>query len=109
MCIRDRSCADEVLEFLAAEVPVGEHLADQLLLPLALGKGGRFLTTRPSLHTLTQVDTLRAFVPVEMCIRDRKCSPMARHPAANHDQTERRYAVRAAERLALPSKGRLSK
>jgi len=62
------SCADEVLEFLAAEVPVGEHLADQLLLPLALGKGGRFLTTRPSLHTLTQVDTLRAFVPVEISI-----------------------------------------
>ena len=62
------SCADEALEFLAAEVPVGEHLADQLLLPLALGKGGRFLTTRPSLHTLTQVDTLRAFVPVEISI-----------------------------------------
>ncbi len=62
------SCADEVSAYLAAEVPVGEHLADQLLLPLALGKGGRFVTTRPSLHTLTQVDTLRAFLPVEISI-----------------------------------------
>lgn len=64
-------CADEVDRFLLADVPVGEYLADQLLLPLALGSGGRFLTSAPSLHTLTQVDTLRAFLPVEISIEQK--------------------------------------
>jgi RNA 3'-terminal phosphate cyclase (ATP) len=62
-------CADEVSSFLAAEVPVGEHLADQLLLPLALAQGGSYLTTQPSLHTLTQVATIQAFLPVEITLQ----------------------------------------
>ena len=63
------TCAEEVSAYLAAEVPVGEHLADQLILPLALAKGGRYLTTQPSLHTLTQIDTVRAFLPVEISVQ----------------------------------------
>src|SRR5262249_8845063 len=55
--------ADEALAYLDAEVPVGEHLADQLMLPLALGHGGVYRTTAPSLHTLTQVDIVRRFLP----------------------------------------------
>lgn len=62
-------CAEEAQAFLSAEVPVGEHLADQLILPLALAEGGAYLTTKPSLHTLTQVDTVRAFLPVRIDIR----------------------------------------
>ncbi len=59
-------CADEAEAFLLAEVPVGEHLADQLILPLSLALGGAYLTTKPSLHTLTQIDTVRAFLPVRI-------------------------------------------
>jgi RNA 3'-terminal phosphate cyclase (ATP) len=47
--------AREAKAWLEAGVPVGEHLADQLLLPLALGKGGAFRTVAPSLHTRTQL------------------------------------------------------
>jgi RNA 3'-terminal phosphate cyclase (ATP) len=43
---------------------VGEHLADQLLLPLALGSGGAFRTLTPSLHSTTQLRLLEAFVGV---------------------------------------------
>jgi len=39
--------------FLASGAAVGEYLCDQMLLPLALGNGGRFTTLEPSLHTLS--------------------------------------------------------
>ena len=39
--------------YLAARVPVGEHLADQLLVPMALAGGGSFLTTEPTSHMTT--------------------------------------------------------
>lgn len=55
--------AAEALGYLQAEVPVGEHLADQLILPLSLYQGGIYRTTAPSLHLLTQVDIVRRFLP----------------------------------------------
>jgi RNA 3'-terminal phosphate cyclase (ATP) len=48
--------ASQARAYLAAGAPVGEHLADQIVLPLALGAGGTFRTTTPSSHTLTQID-----------------------------------------------------
>lgn len=48
--------------YLATSVPVGQHLADQLLTPLALAGGGSFLTLRPSRHTLTNIEILGQFV-----------------------------------------------
>ncbi len=67
--------AEEVASLLVAEIkahlahgaPVGEHLADQLLLPMALGAGGVFRTGPLSLHTTTQIETIRLFldVPIE--------------------------------------------
>ncbi|HSN13272.1 MAG TPA: RNA 3'-terminal phosphate cyclase, partial [Anaeromyxobacteraceae bacterium] len=58
--------ADEAREYLAAGVPVGRHLADQLLLPMALGGGGRFRTVKPSSHTHTHVELLRSFLGSEI-------------------------------------------
>ncbi|MDH5325285.1 MAG: RNA 3'-terminal phosphate cyclase [Gammaproteobacteria bacterium] len=40
---------------------VGEHLADQLLLPMVIACGGVFRTLKPSLHTLTNVDVIHRF------------------------------------------------
>lgn len=61
-----RELATEVRSYLDADVPVGEHLADQLLLPLALGSGGAFRTVAPSGHTLTQIELLRRFLGTEI-------------------------------------------
>jgi RNA 3'-terminal phosphate cyclase (ATP) len=45
---------------------VDEHLADQLLLPLALAGGGSFRTTEPSTHSRTHADILGLFLPVRV-------------------------------------------
>lgn len=41
--------------YQAGSYPVGEHLADQLLVPLVLGAGGEFLTGSLTDHTLTNI------------------------------------------------------
>lgn len=52
--------------WLAAGAPVDEHLADQLLLPMALAGGGSFRTVKPTPHTTTNADVIRRFLPVEI-------------------------------------------
>ncbi len=53
----------EVRAYLATEAPVGEHLADQLLIPLALAGGGSFTATPLSLHATTNMDVIARFLP----------------------------------------------
>ncbi len=62
--------ADEARDYLAAGVPVGRHLADQLLLPMALGQGGVFRTVKPSGHTRTHVELLRTFLGTDIQVRE---------------------------------------
>jgi RNA 3'-terminal phosphate cyclase (ATP) len=66
---------DEAREYLAAGVPVGPHLADQLLLPLAYsahqGDGGSFLTMALTGHSVTQIDILREFLDIDIRIEER--------------------------------------
>ncbi len=54
----------EAREYLAAGAPVGKHLADQLLIPMALAGSGRFLTGRPTAHTLTNIETIQRFLDI---------------------------------------------
>lgn len=54
-----------------SEVPIDEHLADQLLLPMALGAGGRFLTTSPTDHTRTNAALIQRFVDVGIELREK--------------------------------------
>lgn len=58
----------EAKRWLAHGAPVGEHLADQLMLPMALAGGGGFTTGAPSMHALTQVETLGLFLDVPLAL-----------------------------------------
>ncbi len=58
----------QVRDYLAAEAAVGEHLADQLLIPMALAGGGSFRTVAPSRHTITNCDVISKFLPVRFDI-----------------------------------------
>ena len=54
--------AREAQGYLQHGAPVGEHLADQLLLPMAVGGGGCFRTGPLTEHTRTNMKTIKAFV-----------------------------------------------
>ena len=49
--------------YLASSAPVGIHLADQLLLPMALAGGGVFHTLAISNHTRTNMALIEQFLP----------------------------------------------
>ncbi len=59
-----QEAVDEFLAWRKADVPVGEHLADQLLFPMVLAGGGSFRTVEPSLHTRTNAEVLGKFLDV---------------------------------------------
>jgi RNA 3'-terminal phosphate cyclase (ATP) len=64
---------EEAKRYLKADVPVGVHLADQILLPMALAGGGSFRTLAPSRHTLTNIQVIESFLNVAIsprCIAD---------------------------------------
>ncbi len=67
----------EARRYLAAGVAAGEHLADQLLVPLALIKGGAFTTLPLSRHSQTNMDTIGRFLSVKFHLaaeNDRGCA-----------------------------------
>jgi RNA 3'-terminal phosphate cyclase (ATP) len=59
---------DEAQAHLAAGVPVGIHLADQLLIPMALAGGGTFRSLKPTSHTLTNAGVIRRFLDVSVAV-----------------------------------------
>jgi RNA 3'-terminal phosphate cyclase (ATP) len=61
--IADR-VAKSITRHLHSTAVVGPYLADQLLLPMALGAGGRFTMMRPSQHFETNVETIQQFLDV---------------------------------------------
>ncbi len=56
--------AREALAFHRSGAAVGEHLADQLLLPMALAGGGSFCTATLSSHLQTNIGVIEKFLPV---------------------------------------------
>lgn len=57
---------DLLRAYLDTGAPVGEHLADQLLLPLCLGAGGSFVTGPLSGHCKTNIDIIRQMLNVDI-------------------------------------------
>lgn len=62
--------AKELERYLACDAPVGEHLADQLVLPLALARGGSFVTGEPSSHLATNLQVVERFVDARFEVED---------------------------------------
>ena len=58
--------AAEVQNYLKSGVPVGSHLADQLLIPLVLAGSGAFVTATPSLHTLTNIEVINQLTGISL-------------------------------------------
>lgn len=66
----------QIRRYLKSSAPVGEYLADQILLPLGLSaaqpsssggqRGGSFRTLPLSRHSLTHIDILQTMLPVRI-------------------------------------------
>ena len=62
----------EVREYMKSAAPDGEHLADQLLIPMAMAGGGSFRCVKASMHTRTQKTIIEKFLPVVVDIGDKE-------------------------------------
>ena len=62
----------EVQEYLDSGAPVGPHLADQLLVPVALAGGGSYRTSQPTRHTRTNIEVVRTFLDIDIGIRQER-------------------------------------
>lgn len=62
--------AKEVRRYLSAQVPVGEHLADQLMVPLALAGGGAYKTMPLSQHAITNRKVIGMFLDVPIAVEE---------------------------------------
>src|SRR5262249_30822665 len=68
--VRAEAVAEKAVQqarrYLASDAAVGEYLADQLIIPMAMAGAGSF-TTRPlSRHATTNIDVVRKFLPVSI-------------------------------------------
>lgn len=60
--------ADQMLHLIQGEGDIDEHLADQIILPLAMSEGGEssFVTPKLNMHLLTNIEIIRQFLPLEI-------------------------------------------
>jgi RNA 3'-terminal phosphate cyclase (ATP) len=59
------SAASQAKRYMTSKAAICEFLADQLMIPMALAGSGRFTTTKISSHAKANMETIRAFLPVE--------------------------------------------
>ncbi|MCX6879661.1 MAG: RNA 3'-terminal phosphate cyclase [Verrucomicrobia bacterium] len=62
--------AKNMHDFIGSRAAVGRHLADQLLLPLALAGSGSFTTMVPDSHVPTNITVIEKFLPVKFRITE---------------------------------------
>jgi RNA 3'-terminal phosphate cyclase (ATP) len=99
--------AGEARAYLESGVPVGQHLADQLLLPLALAGGGAFVTQALTEHSKTQIALLRQLLGTEVRVSEEvagrvrvevgSLNPRARTPCHRHTHEARLVASDEAQ------------
>jgi len=59
-----REAALEARRYLASGAAVGEHLGDQVMLPMALAGGGAYTLDHVSQHAITNAEVIAHFLPV---------------------------------------------
>ena len=65
-----KDAAEQARAYMHSTAAVDEHLADQLLLPLALAGGGSFSTVSLNTHAKTNMGVIRQFLPVSFRVTE---------------------------------------
>lgn len=60
----------EARKYVASNAAVGEHLADQVMLPMALAGGSRYSIEQVSPHARTNADIIARFLPVSITFEE---------------------------------------
>ena len=63
-----KRAAGSAKQFIHNKVAVETYLADQLLLPMVLAGTGKFTSTKPSLHTHTNIDVIKHFIDTDISL-----------------------------------------
>lgn len=61
-----RNAVAEAKKYMASDAAVATHLADQLLLPMALAGGGSFTASEWSQHAATNASVIQLFLPIKI-------------------------------------------
>ncbi len=61
-----RNVVQEARDYIASGAAVGEHLADQVMLPFALAGGGEFTCRAVSQHAKTNAEVIGRFLPISV-------------------------------------------
>lgn len=69
--VAEEACT-QAKEYLNSNAAVGVHLADQLLLPMALAGKGKFTTLAPSLHMRTNIDVIQQFIACNIRLEEKE-------------------------------------
>lgn len=67
-----RQVATEAQAYMASGAAVGEHLADQLMLPMALAGRGQFTAVTVSEHAKTNAGVIERFLPVRVSFEEQQ-------------------------------------
>ena len=65
-----KDAAEQARAYMHSTAAVDEHLADQLLLPLALAGGGSFSAVNLNMHAKTNMEVIRQFLPVRFQVTE---------------------------------------
>lgn len=65
-----KTVAKSMNNYIKSDAVVGHHLADQLLLPMALAGSSSLITTKPSNHILTNINTIQSFLDVSIEVKE---------------------------------------
>ena len=73
-----RDATEQASAYLHSSATVDEHLADQLLLPLAIAGGGSFSAVSLNMHAKTNMEVIRKFLPVQFEVTQEEGSSRVR-------------------------------
>lgn len=74
--LRSEAVAEKAVQqarrYIGSEAAIGEYLTDQLLIPIAMARGGSFTTGPLSRHATTNIEVIRRFLDLSI-----DCSQLA--------------------------------
>jgi len=83
-----KEAVGQARRYMAADVPVGRYLADQIMIPMAMAGGGRFRTLPLSRHATTNIDIIKQFLALDVTVTKHNKDNYEVHMKRIEDRTD---------------------